>query len=132
MSFWAKLGLKILDLECFMKACADHDVEYKKNEDVNYKWQGNPVEAVLTDKKAGSHSYGSNAYLVRADGAYKLMIDNDAHYSTITARVGSNGGKITRDYTKAVIEKGVRRNGGMVNFVNEQPDGSIIMKISSM
>lgn len=122
--------MSIQDLECFKAACEQHDVDYATNEDENFKWQGLPVQATLTDRKTGA-GYRNQAYLVRSEGAFKLMIDNDANYSSITARVGKNGGKITRDYTTSVITKGVRRNGGLINLVAEQPDGSILLKISS-
>ncbi len=131
MSFWSRLGIAIQDLECFKASCAEHDVSYEENQDANFKMQGMPVHATLKDLKA--EGYGSNsAYLVRDGGAYKIVVDNDVNWSTFSRRLGTNGGKVARDYTKGVVMKGVKRNGGMINLVQEQPDGSIIMKVSAL
>ena len=127
MSFWTLVGVTIQDLNCLKASCKEHEIDYNTNEDKNFKWRGDPVEAVLRDTKSKSCWF-----LVRKDGALQITTDNDMTYNKLSGRVGKNGGKVTRDYTREVIKKGVSRNGGMVNSVEEQADGSVIMKIAAM
>ena len=132
MSFWSKIGTEIKNLEMFKAACEQHEVKY---EDVSAKGMmrnGLKVQAILTDTKG--KGYSNNAFLVQEKDSesFKMEIDNDIHYSTLSARLGANGGKLVRDYTRQVVELGIKRNGGCINFVTEQPDGSLLMKVSRM
>ena len=128
MSFWLKLGLEINDLTVFKESCKINNVRYEQNEDSNFQFRGAPVEATLFNAQDRNLS----AYLTREGGGYKLHLDNDANYNNLTHSVGRNGGKLTQDYSVNVIRKQVRQSGGMVNMVTEQPDGSMLMRVSTM
>lgn len=132
MSFWMRLGLAITDIEIFKNMCERYDVEYEECQDPNFWMQGDKVHAILTDRQNRGVQGRNKAYLVQSGGAFKLVMDNDVNYSSIARRVGRNGGKMTRDYAAGVIKKQVRMAGGMVLSQNEQPDGSIVMKASTM
>lgn len=123
MSFWAKIGMVINDLGCFRASCQKHGIEYTHNEDQNFKQQGLLVQATLRDTEGGS-----TAYLVQDGGGYRVIVDNDPNYSSITRRLGRNGGKLTRDYTVNVAEKQVSSAGGYITSCEEQPDGGMIVK----
>ena len=129
MSFWAKCGVTINDLECFRQSCRQNGVTFELNEDPNFTWQGSPVYALLHDTISGKTRQG---FLLREGGAFKLAMDTDASYSQLTKRLGKGGGILCRDYTQGVVEKGVRDAGGMVNSVVEQADGSIVMRIAAL
>lgn len=124
MSFWAQIkGVQIQDLGVFQNVCNRYNLTYEENQDTRFKMNGLPVHATLTDQLGGS-----KAFVVRTGGGFRLVIDNDTSYSTISRRVGEQGGKLTRDYTSEFIQKGVRRKGGQVQ-VNEQPDGSLLLQV---
>lgn len=126
MSFWTRLGLKISDLECFKESCRRHGIEYVENQDKNFKIRGFNVHAILNDQTAGAQRQG---FLVRDGGAFKMVVDNDASYSTISKRLGRNGGKLTRDYAHNVVKKGVARSGAMINSCKERADGSLVLRV---
>lgn len=128
MSFWARVGVKITDLECFKASCAQHDIGFEENMDENFKMDGGRVVATLVDKKA----YGSRAYLIEKMGAIQLFIDTDPHYSLMTKRLGANGGKLIRDYSRNVVEKNIRRSGGILTGAEELPDGSLRLRAAVM
>ncbi len=127
MSFWLKLGLTITDLTVFQQQCARHQVQYTPNEDANFKMQGHPVVAVLRDLSATG--YSREAYLVRMQGGLKLLWDNDANYSSLSRRIGANGGVLTRDYTTQVIRNTAQAAGGFIMGQEECPDGSVLLKV---
>ena len=129
MSFWLRCGLVISDLEMFKQSCKKNGVEYRVNEDSNLEMQGMKVHAFLQDTVPGGPSYRRNATLVRDGGGYKLIIDNDARYSSLTNRLGQNGGRLTRDYAENVVKKNVVMSGGMVQSTQEQPDGSVLIRV---
>lgn len=129
MSFWVKSGIKINDLEVFKSQCQKWQVSYEINQDANFKWQGFPVHATLTDQ-VDIHGYQRNGFLVREGGGYKLMVDNDPKYSTLTARLGANGGKMCRDYATEVFKNQVSNAGGFIDYSREMDDGSVVMKVS--
>jgi len=128
MSFWMKLGIEISDLAVFKNTCRNQDIEYHANQDSNFKFRGAPVEATLSLKGVS----GVGAYLTREGGGFKLHMDNDTNYSRFSNKIGANGGRLTRDYSVGVIKKQVGASGGMVNMVTEQPDGSMLMRVSTM
>ncbi len=123
MSFWSRVGVKIQDLECFKQSCRQHDILYEENQDENFQTGGGKVVATLKDQKGGS-----TAYLIQKGGAIQLYMDTDPRYSSITKRLGRNGGKLTRDYTAGVLRKNIKRSGGMINKVEEQADGSLVVR----
>ena len=129
MSFWAKVGVVISDLGCFKNSCNQHDVEYVENTDPAFKMQGFEVHATLRDKGRGQ-GFRRDAFLVRGGGGFRLLIDNDPHYSSLTNRLGRNGGKLTRDYTKEFVARGIRRKGRRIRRVIENPDGSLVLKVA--
>ncbi len=130
MSFWTKVGVKITDIECFKQACRQYDIEYRENTDDTFRWQGSRIVAVLRDLGQNAQNYySSQAFLVESDGALKVVMNTDSQYSSLAARVGS---KLTRDYTQNVVIKGVRKSGGLINSIQEQPDGSVIVKITAV
>lgn len=132
MSWWTRVGVTIQDLECFKAMCKNHNVKYEANEDEHFKQGNSPVVAILTDMNKNAQQQRRNAFLIREGGAIKLMWDNDPNYASLSARLGQNGGKLKRDYTKSMIETGVKRSGAMVNSCNELADGSLVLKVSSL
>ena len=125
MSFWAKLGVTIQDIGCFKLSCEKHGIRYEENQDKNFKQQGLPVHATLTDTQGRNQ-----AYLVRDGGGFKVVVDNDPNYSSITQRLGRNGGKLTRDYAAEVVYKGAMNAGGMINSTTENKDGSVVIRMT--
>jgi hypothetical protein len=116
MSFWMKAGISITDLECFKMQCAKHQVEYELNQDPNFRIQGLPVHAFLRDK-VRTDMAGTEGFLVRDGGAFKLVVDNDQNFSSLT-----------RDYTQDVLSMKIASNGGMVDYTEQMDDGSVVMK----
>ena len=131
MSFWTRCGVTINDLECFRQSCRQNEVEYIENEDPNFKMQGGEVVAILRDKTR-TGGYAREGYLIRADGAHKVVLDNDPNYSSLTKRLGRNGGKLTRGYAEGVVTKGVKKNNAFIASRKEEADGSVILKIQKV
>jgi hypothetical protein len=109
-------------LGCFKQSCNKWNIEYKEATQ-GQEFRGLPVQAVLKDKQGGS-----SGYLVREGGVFKMMVDSDSHYSSITARCGT---KITQDYAVNVVRKGAMNSGGIINGVTEENDGWVTMKIAA-
>ena len=130
MSFWSKISTVIRDLDVFKAVCEKNNVQYEDVTGTGMSQQGYPVKARITDMQEGGPAYQRQAYLVEADGAYRLIIDNDAGYSSLTARLGKNGGVMMRDYTQQTVEKSIRAQGGMIQSRVAQPDGSLIIQTS--
>jgi hypothetical protein len=59
-------------------------------------------------------------YIVRSKGALRLALDTDAHYSSLTKRLGANGGRLGQDYSREVIRKESMNAGGVI--LNETVD----------
>lgn len=132
MSFWAKIrGVKVEDLSCFQAACQKNHVDYVANKDVNFHMNGDPVVATLIDQKGRTDGH-SKAYLVRSGGAIHLEIDNDINYSSLSNRLGQNGGVLMRDYVQNVITDNVMSNDGFVNMVEETADGGVLLRVSTL
>jgi len=119
----------ISDLECFKRSCDQQSVEYIENTDANFKMRGYEVQATLRDQVGGGRGSRREAFLVKDGGGFRLIIDNDPRYSSLTGRLGRNGGKLTRGYSQSFIEKGVRRKGGRIKNRTENPDGSLVLKV---
>ena len=127
MSFWTKVATKINDLNCFKASCAEHEIAYEENQDENFKVGGGKVIATLRDKKTRGH-----AFLIEKMGAVQLFIDTDASYNPMTGRLGANGGKLVRDYSRGVVEKNIKRSGGFITSTEELPDGSLCLRAAVM
>ncbi len=127
MSFWAKCTTKIQDLGCFKESCRQNDCRYENVSDQGMMQQNCPVQAIVHD-----NSGRSQGYLVKDSGAFRFIVDSDAHYSSLTKRLGKNGGKLTRDYAVGAITKNARAGGGMISSITEQSDGSMVIKISAV
>jgi len=126
MSQWAKVGVAITDLDCFKRSCERKDVLYELAP-AGMMWDRYQVHALLKDKIGGSI-----AYLIKDGGGFRVALDTDAYYSTLTKRLGPNGGRLTRDYAEEAVRLGARNAGAMVTMYNEQPDGSVVMKIAAV
>lgn len=125
MSFWARLGLSIGNLDVMKRVCAQNGVEYVANEDKNFMMQGAPVVASLNLKNKS----GRGAFIVRMQGTCKLIWDNDQNYSPISKQFGKNGGTLTRGYTTEVLKHETQRAGGFVLSENIEADGSVVLKV---
>lgn len=123
MSFWTRLGLTITNVEMFKNMCEQHGVEYIANTNPQTQMQGGKLVATLKDSQG---RYGQ-AYLVESGGGIKMLWDNDRNYNSLN-RLGSNGGKLTRDYSAETIRSNVRASGGIITSYREESDGSIILK----
>lgn len=127
MSFWTKIkNVKITDLDCFQEACRKNDIKYEANTDSNFKQNGCPVVATLSDNLAQGRN---NAYLVQFEGNTVLGIDNDVNYSTLSKRLGKNGGILMRDYSAGMVEQKMVASGGFIESTETMADGSIVMCI---
>lgn len=60
---------------------------------------------------------------------HQLVVDNDVRYSSISARLGKNGGPLRRNYINAMLQKEYRKKGCMVK-ATEQPNGDIVLKVA--
>jgi len=130
MSFWTQIGTVITDVTMFKKSCEQHNVEYQRNHDKNFKMQGLEVHATLTDSGSRSGMRGQ-AFLCKDGGAFKIVMDNDINYSSFSNRIGRNGGVLVRDYTRGVILDNVRKTGGMVTKQEELKDGSVLLRVAN-
>lgn len=92
--------------------------------------QGKRVIARLRDTQ--NRGYARESFLVEEGGAFKLMWDNDQNYSSMSKRLGANGGLLTRDYTTEVIKKVSNSNGGFVMSEEQCPDGSVLLRVGTM
>ena len=125
ISFWSKINVTVRDLEVFKHACMKNDVRYDDVTGLGLTHMGFTVKARLWDAKSNGV-----AFLMEDGGAYRVSIDNDARYSSITHRLGQNAGILMRDYTQAVVEKSVYAQGGQIVQRISNPDGSIILKMA--
>jgi hypothetical protein len=114
MSFWATVGVKIEDLGCFRAACERNQIEFNDNPRIR-DFRGEEVVAEVRDLKGTGMGY-----IVRSKGALRLALDTDAHYSSLTKRLGANGGKLGQDYSREVIRKESMNAGGVI--LNETVD----------
>lgn len=131
MSFWSRLGLSIGDLTVFQNMCQRHGVEYIANPDQNFTMQGGRVVATLRDTRGGG-GYSRDAYIIALQGSHKLVWDNDQNYSTLSRRLGQNGGDLTRDYTTEVIRNESVANGGFIMSQEMEADGSVLLRVGVM
>lgn len=127
MSFWAKVGVKIEDLNCFRRACERNDVEYI-TEGIPSHWRNERVVAMIRDRKS---AHGSTGYIVSSQGALRLALDTDAHYSTLTQRLGKNGGKLGQDYAREVIRAETTKVGGMVTRETVDEKGWLVLRVAA-
>lgn len=124
MSFWAKLGIKITDLDVFESVCQQHNVELERKSGA-----GMGTVAQLKDKLDGPGRL--NPVLKQAaDGSYSLEYDADPNYGRLIHRLGRNLDVLMRDYAEQMVRKQARKNGMVVSSTQEQPDGSIVMKMA--
>jgi hypothetical protein len=125
MSFWSKVGVNLEDLECFRRACEKNQIEFNQTP-TTATFRGETVVAELRDKVGGSQ-----AFVVRSKGALRLVLDTDAHYSTITQRLGENGGKLGQDYAREVICKETINAGGMLVSENRDASGWLTVRTAA-
>ena len=125
MSFWAKVGVKVTDMDCFKASCRKHGIEFKdaREGDMynNYRLRANLYDPATR----------GSARLVYDGGAFRIMMDTDAGYSAMTRKLGKNGGVLSRDYTREVIDKNISASGGYVTDCEELKDGSLLIKASN-
>lgn len=123
MSFWAKVGVVVKDLDCFKRACEKNNIGFEMNKS-NYGQE--VVHANLIDRET---SNGSRAQLIaNTDGTYYVKVDTDARYSTLTKRMGKGLPSLMRDYSEDVAEQAIISAGGFVTERYENSDGSIVLK----
>ena len=127
MSFMSCIQTKIKDLSVFKEACKTHQITAKE---ASGEFRGKKIALELADDLGGSNL--NKTYVVHGEekGEYNLMIDTHANYSSITKRVGQNGGTLLRDYAVGTIRKQALKTGGMLlsNKVNQ--DQSVTIDIA--
>lgn len=111
--------------------CQRHGVEYIENQDPNFMHQGSRVVATLKDTSAGG-GFSRDAFIIAVQGSHKLVWDNDRNYSSLSRRLGANGGDLTRDYTTEVIRNESVANGGFIMSEEHEPDGSVLLRVGVM
>jgi len=126
MSFWTRLGVQITDLNCFKESCRKNNVRYIEETNPEAQWQGMRIQARLEDQEGRSH-----AFLCEYQGGFRVVLDTDAHYSSLTKRLGANGGKLTQSYAIGVAEKQIGLAGGMVIGKENLEDGSVVIRASA-
>jgi len=127
MSQWSRVGVKIQDVVCFKGACEKNGIDYVDMSSSTMMMNGFRIKAELRDRLGHS-----KAFLCETEAGLQLVLDNDPVYSSITKRLGANGGKLCRDYTQDMVTQGIRKRGGMINYCQEQPDGSIHIRATLM
>jgi hypothetical protein len=125
MSRWAIVKTEIHNISKFEETCRNHDVAFSRMANSTQRL-GREVYAELKSKNGG------RAYVLQKGDAYCLSMDNDRSYSQFARDVGTNGGILNRDYVKDVILDGVVADGGMVNSIEEQKNGDIILRVSNL
>lgn len=123
MSQWARVGVQIQNLEMFKGACAKNGVEFEENKDPLFRWNRSEVYGILRDKTG----HGT-AYLCKEGGGFRLALDTDPNYSSLTKRLGANGGRLCRMYTADMVTDGIRKRGGTINYTRENSDGSLLIR----
>jgi hypothetical protein len=124
MSFWATLGVRIEDLECFKQSCRQNEIEYRENMDENKRHNGFPVVATIHDRRGTGYGV-----LVRREGAIKIEMDTDPGYNSIVNRLGRNGGRLGRDYAEMIVKKQAKKSRGRVLRTIEEPDGWLTVRV---
>ncbi len=129
MSSWSRVRVVVKNTELFKECCKKNQIDYRLNLDPNHRVRALPVYAILKDEIATSHH--SEAYLcAKANEQYIPVVDNDPHWSSLTARLGPNLGLVMRSYTESTLRASIRARGGMVNLVTEQEDKSLLLRVS--
>lgn len=131
ISFWTQIATVITDVECFKQSCKKHNVKYEENQDKGFKMHGLDVHAVLTDNGTSTGYSARGAYLCKDGGAFRVVMDNDVNYSSFSKRLGTNGGKLVRDYTVGMVTKNVKKTGGMIVKQEELENGSVVMRVAN-
>ena len=130
MSFWSRCQTSITDLTCFREACRKNQIEIREAQP-GMQMNNLPVKWVLKDVHPERRGVRQEAYLCESGGAYNLVVDDDQGYSSISGRLGKNGGQLVRDYAEQVVMNNVTQNGGMVQDRHVQQDGSIVLRIAA-
>lgn len=131
MSFWSKCKTSITDLTCFREACRKNNIAVTEVTD-GQRMNGLPVRLILKDQDPNRRGYRQEAYLVEDGGAFSLIVDDDRGYSSISGRLGKNGGRLVRDYAEQVVEQQITMNGGMIENREETADGGIVLRIAAV
>lgn len=130
MSNWTRIKRIINNLDVLKRCCEDHNVMFREVH--GQQFQGMPVYAELTDKlNTVRYDRHDTAYLCEAEeGGYTLAIDNDSNWSTLTKRLGRNGGDLMRSYSEELVMMDVVSQGGSSEWREVQPDRRVLIKIS--
>ncbi len=129
MSFLVRLKTEISNLEYFKLACGKNNIEFVNMTNLEIKGMPKGTVATLIDQeKKGLNIH--HGYLVKESDTYRLVMDSDARYSSLTRRLGANGGKLMRNYTEIFIEQEMALQGGSMVESIEQEDGGVLLKVT--
>jgi len=129
MSFMARICTKIKNLDVFKQVCEKHQIDAVNGQG---KYQGQDIALKLLDKLySGSNA---NETLVVKDsqerGSHNLVIDNDRSYSSLTRRLGPNGGILMRDYAEEMFNQELTQQGAMITDRQVQKDKSLVLRVA--
>lgn len=129
ISFMSKVRCKIKNLNVFKQVCKKHSVGVK---DGQGQYQGQDIALDLTDELFNGQN--TNPTMVVKDakeqGAHNLVVDNDQSYSSLSKRLGVNGGILMRDYVEEMFNNELTQQGAMITSRQEQKDKSIVLRVS--
>jgi hypothetical protein len=126
MSNRACVKTQIKDLNIFKTVCKQHDVNAIE---ATGSISGRKIALELKDTKSSNYN---QAHVVhgKESGTYHMMIDNDTGYSSISKRLGTNGGLIMRDYAVEALKAQSQNSGGMLISRKVNADQSITLQMA--
>jgi hypothetical protein len=118
MSFWAKAGVQIKDLDAFFRVCEKHDIECKNVNETMYH---------LYNRKAQKYN---RAYIENEGEHWTLHSDNDINYNSFNFNLGKDAALLMRDYAQEVVLQNVVAANGYVIQSEEETDGSLLLRVA--
>lgn len=115
MSFWAKVGVDITDLEVFKEACRRRGLHFNTH-----------TMNIESDSKEIMYAKLVHNPDVKT---YSLHMDIDAKYSKFARLYGSSGEKLLVTYSEILIEQAALKSGAYIQRKVTNPDGSVVLSV---
>lgn len=126
MSNKACVKTQIKDLNIFKQVCKEHDVNaIEATGSISNK----KIALELTDAQSNNNN---QAHVVhgKESGTYHMLVDNDVGYSSISKRLGTNGGVLMRDYAVEALKAQSKNSGGMLISRKVNADQSVTLQMA--
>lgn len=115
MSFLAVVKTKIKDWDALLEACRIHEVDISEQEKGRH---------ILMDR------FGSGiAYLDEVEDYYRLTVDHDPAYCSLSNRLGRGMKQFTRTYAEKAAENVATQSGYSLMEREELPDGRLKLRV---